>query len=333
MSKVTISEVAKAAGVSTMTVSRVVNQKGATGQRTEEKVLKAIASLGYRPSKIARSLTTNKTNTIGLVIPDINNPFFPEIVAGAEEAAWKAGYSLVLYNSNENQERELEAVELLEDMRVDGIILACSRLPDNELLEKIESHSAVVLINRFLTAPKVATVSVDYTYGAMLAVNHLLTSGHEHIGFVGGTEESHSTQAHRTGFITALETRNLDANPRYMVYSQPNESAIQEAVMGLLERQPEITALTCYNDMAAIGALQAALELGRRVPEDLAIIGNDNIRMASLINPSLTTIGISKHDIGSNALELLLASMSGEVTDKHLLFKPKLIVRQSAPNI
>jgi len=134
----------------------------------------------------------------------------------------------------------------------------------------------------------------------------------EHIGFVGGTEDSHSTQAHRTGFITALETRNLEADPNYIIYSQPNERAIQEAVIGLLKQQPEITALTCYNDMAAIGALQAAIEVGRRVPEDLAIIGNDNIR--------------------SNALELLLASMSGELTDKHLLFKPKLIVRESAPS-
>lgn len=331
MSRVTISEVAKEAGVSTMTVSRVVNGKGSISPKTEAQVRRAIETLGYRPSRVARSLTTDKTNTLGLIIPDIGNPFYPEIMAGAEEAAWRAGYSLILYNSNEQAQREKEALELLEDMRVDGLILASSRLPEDDLFAALQRHRAVVLINRFITAPKVASVRVDDAYGTMLAVNHLWTTGHQHIGFVGGPESAYSTQARRSGFITAFETRGLEVEPRYIVYSQPQERAGKETVKRLLCDRPELTALICYNDLVAIGALQAAFELGKRVPKDLSIVGCDDIRMASLVNPSLTTLGVSNGLLGVRAIELLLALMKGEAEEKHLWLKPKLIVRQSAP--
>lgn len=331
MSKTTISEVAKAAGVSSMTVSRVVNQKGAISPRTEQKVRQAIDRLGYRPSKIARSLSTKKTQTFGLIVADIGNPFWAEVVAGAEEAARHQGYSLILCNSNEDADREREALELLEDMQVDGVLVAGSRLADDDLLDALGQHAAVVLINRFLTLPTVASVRMDDSYGTMLAVNHLLRNGHKHIAYAGGPEKAYSTRARRHGFTSALETRQLEVNPNYLAYSQPQEHAGRTVVSRLLTEQPQLTALVCYNDLVAIGALQAAFELGRRVPEDLAIIGCDDIRMASLTNPSLTTLGVSKTLLGQRAVELLLALMQGAVSDRHLWLKPELIVRQSAP--
>jgi LacI family transcriptional regulator len=330
MAKVTILDVASASGVSAMTVSRVLNDKGSIRPETRERVEAAIARLGYRPSKVARSLITNKTQTLGMVVPDIGNPFFPEIVAGAEEAAWQSGYSLVLCNTNENPSREKSVLDMLEDARVDGVILASSRLSDDLLHPYLLQHSRVVLVNRYSTAPNVGTVCVEDAHGTMRAVHHLLGTGKKTIAFIAGPENSRSAQARRKGFVTAFETSGRTLRSELIVPSQPLEGAGYTATKALLAATPEIDALLCYNDLVAIGALQALRELGRRVPEDVAVVGCDNIRLASLMTPSLTTLGVDKRYLGEAAVTMLLRLIGGELNDRHITVKPELIIRESA---
>lgn len=330
MAKVTISDVASASGVSAMTVSRVLNGKNSIRPETRARVEATIARLGYRPSKVARSLITNKTQTLGIVVPDIGNPFFPEIVAGVEEAAWQAGYSLLLCNTNEHPTREKRVLEMLEDARVDGLILASSRLSDDLLHPYLVQHQATVLINRYSTAPKVGTVRVDDVYGTMRAVHHLFDGGKQSIAFIAGPENSHSGQARRQGFVTAFETSGRTLREELIVPSQPLEGAGYSAARTLLTDAPEIDALLCYNDLVAIGALQALRELGKRVPQDIAVIGCDNIRLASLTSPSLTSLGVDKRQLGEAAVTILLRLIGGELGDRHISVKPELILRESA---
>ena len=313
-----------------MTVSRVLNGKGSIRPATRQKVLEAIARLGYRPSRVARSLTTRTSYTLGMVLPDIGNPFFPEIVAGVEQAAWQAGYSLMLCNSSEDPERERQALERLEDAHVDGVVLCSSRQEPELLYRYLQGPAPLVLVNRYLTAPRVASILVDDAYGTMCAVHHLFRTGHSAIAFVAGPEHSHSGQERRRGFVTAFETSGRMLSEDCIVACQPQEQAGYDSSKALLSADPKLTALLCYNDLVAIGALQAAQELGKRVPEDVAIIGCDNIRMASLTHPPLTTLEVDKAALGQQALQLLLELIQGK-PPRHVRLKPQLIVRQSAP--
>jgi LacI family transcriptional regulator len=330
MAKVTIVDVATASGVSAMTVSRVLNDKGGIRPETRARVEAAIEKLGYRPSKVARSLITNKTQTLGMVVPDIGNPFYPEIVAGAEEAAWQAGYSLMLCNTNESPEREARVLEMLEGARADGVILASSRLADDRLHPYLTQHSATVLINRYSTAPKVGTVRVDDAYGAMRAVHHLFAQGRKGIAFLAGPENSHSGQLRRQGFVSAFEMNARAVPQERIVACQPLEQAGYRTAKALLSTHPAIDALICYNDLVAIGALYALRELDRRVPEDVAVIGCDDIRLASLTTPRLTTLGVDKRQLGEAAVSILLQLINGKTVDRHLTVKPELIIRESA---
>lgn len=330
MARVTIADVARASGVSAMTVSRVLNDRPGIRPETRARVEAAIRALGYRPSRVARSLITDRTETLGMVVPDIGNPFYPEIVAGAEEAAWQAGYSLMLCNTNENPEREARVLEMLEGARVDGVILASSRLGDDRLHPYLLQHAATVLINRYSTAPKVGSVRVDDTYGTMRAVHYLFSQGRQRIGFLAGPEASHSGRLRRQGFIAAFETSGRAVPYEWIIPCQPLEQAGYQAAKALLAAHPEIDGLLCYNDLVAIGALEALRELGRQVPDAVALIGCDDIRLASLTTPKLTTLGVDKRALGAAAVRILLRLIEGKSAERHLTIKPELIVRESA---
>ena len=331
MTRVTIHDVAKLAGVSAMTVSRVVNNKDDIRPETRARVQKAIDTLGYRPSKIARSLITQQTHTLGLVIPDITNPFFPEIVSGAEDAASQAGYSLMLFNTNENAEREQKALHMLEDASADGVIICSSRLPTNTLELLLRRHSAVVLVNRTTPDGLASSVRVDDALGSMRAVHHLRSGGRNTIGFLSGPQHSHSAKERHKGFVTALEMTGHEADERLIEPCFPNEAGGYDAALRLLARTPALDALVCYNDLVAIGALRALTEKNKRVPDDVALIGCDDIRMASLTQPTLTTLGINKHALGASSVNMLIQQIEHKQKPDALTLKPDLIIRQSAP--
>lgn len=331
MPRVTIADVAREASVSTMTVSRVINHKGEISQVTQERVQHAINKLDYRPNKLARSLTTRRTMTLGLLVPDITNPFFPEIVRGAEDTAEEQGYTLMLCNTGEDQAREAKTLRLLEDKQVDGVVLCSTRLPDDQLLPLIKRYPAAVLVNRSLRLTDFGVVQVDDAYGAMRAVHHLLSAGRRMIACLVGPLSSHSARKRIKGYTLALEATGRVADPALMRSCAPNEQGGYQGTKFLLEDHPEIDALVCYNDLMAIGALQVCSELGVHVPDDLSIVGCDDIRLASLVTPTLTSLRVSKYDIGANAVRMLLNKIEGRTIEKEMVLKPELIVRASAP--
>jgi DNA-binding LacI/PurR family transcriptional regulator len=325
-------DVAQAAGVSMMTVSRVVNNKDDVSPATRDRVLEVIQQLNYRPSSIARGLVTQRTGALGVVVPDIANPFFSSIVRIAEEEAYAKGYSVFLGNTNEEPERELAVLQSLEDNFVDGLILCSSRLEDDRLAEVLDRFPSAVLVFRDRKNADVGSITLDDVHGGEEAVRHLAASGHRNIGLISGPVVSMSTAGRLRGYQKALRQAGLPLNENWVRHCPPVVESGYEYGKELLQEYPEITALFCHNDLVAVGVLHACAELGRRVPEDLAVIGFDDIRLAALVTPSLTTLHVPRASIGTRAMKMLLSQMSsdnGSADDVHL--KPELIVRQSAP--
>jgi len=330
--RVTISDVAREAGVSLMTVSRVINGKAEISPSTRQHVLDVIERLGYRPSGIARGLATQRTGTIGLVVPDIANPFFSDVARGAEDRARAAGYHVFVCNADESPQRELSVLESLEEKRVDGLVLCSSRLQDDALRAALEHHPAAVLVNRRLAEGQVGTVMLADDTGAQSAVEHLLQSGHTAVGFLAGPLNSYSSRQRVIGYGTAFEAAGISHNRDWVRPCSYEVKGGRETARALLADHPELTALFCYNDLVAVGALQACAELGRQVPGDLAIVGFDDIPMAAVVTPALTTCRVPRYELGDQALKLLLDRINGCAEDcEEIVLYPTLVVRASAP--
>ena len=329
--RITIADVAREAGVSRQTVSRVLNGKGEIRASTRESVMRVIERLGYSPSGIARSLATNKTLTVGLVVPDITNPFFPEIARGVEDVARERGYEMFLCNSVEDPDREDDVLRALEDKRVDGTIICSSRLPDERLFPRLRQQRAAVLVNRLAPPDLAGTVRVDDAEGALRAVNHLLDSGRSVIGFLSGPPTSHSGRERAQGFKTALSAAGDGLDGTLVRPCSPNPEGGYEGAFELLSERTDLDGLVCYNDLVAVGALRACAESGLRVPIDVAVVGCDDIMVASLLSPALTTLRVPKYEIGASAARMLLDRIGGKRGENEVLLQPELVVRESAP--
>lgn len=329
MPRVTIDDVAKKAGVSNMTVSRVINNKGRISDNTKARVQSVINDLGYRPSTIARSLSTNQTLTIGFMLPDIANPFFPDVVRGAEDLAWKNGYSIILCNTDEDQRRETQTLEFFEEKRVDGLILCSPRLPDKELLPLIKKHKSAVLYNRASLGQNTSSMQIDEDYGMTQVVEHLHSLGHKNIGFLTGPSHSDAGKKRVQAFKRALEIYSIDCDPAWLIPCAPDVQDAAERSEQLLESHKNLDALVCYNDVVAMGAIQTCRKLKRKIPDDIAITGVDDVQVAKLLHPSLTTLAVSKYDIGAKAVEMLLAQLNQKLEPQSLMLRPKLVIRGS----
>jgi LacI family transcriptional regulator len=330
MARVTIADVAREAGVSLMTVSRAVNDKEGLSEATRVRILRIVDKLGYRPNTIARGLVTKRTGTLGLVVPDNANPFFSELARGVEHAAYAEDYNVFLCNTEEDKDRELAVLQSLSEKLVDGIIVCSSRLPDDDLEDALKYHESSVLINRILPG-KNAAIYVDDIKGGHMAVNHLIENGHRAIGFLAGPTNSFSGQQRAKGYRNALDAAGLPHNPDKVKHCLPMVEVGQETARILITNNPEITALFCYNDLVAVGALKACADLGFKVPEDIAIVGFDDIMLASLVTPPLTTCRVPRYEIGVQAAQMLLAQVDGQPTNIDKLIEPELIIRASAP--
>ncbi len=330
--RINISDVAREAGVSPQTVSRALNNKSEISAETRERILAIVERLGYRPNTLARGLVTQKTSTLGLVVPDIANPFFSEVARGAEDAAHEAGYSLLLCNTKEDPTRELEVLRTLEAQRVDGIVLCSSRLSEDELGMMLARLPAVVLVNRESFGSGLKSVCIDDEAGALCATQHLLLSQRRVIGFLAGPPASYSSRKRARGYQRALSEAGTTADPDLFLTCEPHLEGGRQAARQLLARWPGLDALLCYNDLVAVGALQACASLGRHVPEDIAVVGFDDILLAGLITPSLTTLRSDKGALGAEAVLLLLRAAAGcAASCENVVLQPELIVRASAP--
>ena len=329
---VTIKDVAEEAGVSCQTVSRAVNNKGEISAETRERVLGVVRELGYRPSSIARGLKTDRTLTIGLVVPDIANPFFAEVARGVSEVAHEAGYGVVLCNTDENAEREWAILRMLETHRVDGLVLVSSRLSDEKLEDATQRWRPVVLVNRLQTRSPagVGFVLVNDADAAAKAVHHLVEREHRAIGFLGGFPESRSGLERRRGYTLAMHGAGLPTSPRWYVSCAPTVDGGRQAAQQLLADCPELTALLAYNDLVAVGAEQACRFLRRPIPESCALVGWDDIIFASYVSPPLTTLRMPKYQMGEKAMLLLSDLMLNDSSTPEIArLDAELVVRES----
>jgi LacI family transcriptional regulator len=334
MPRTTISDVAKEAGVSTMTVSRVLNGRGEISQETRERVQQVIDNLGYRPSSVARNLKTQRTHTIGLIVPDITNPFFPEVVRGAEDQASEEGFAIILCNTIRNGDRERKALELLQDKRVDGLISCSSSLPDEELIPLLKQQEAVVLFDRIVDKAIAGSVRIDDVYGGISATNHLLKIGRRSLGLLAGPKYYGGSERRRYGFRAALELQGMHVDPKQEIDCEPDEQGGYDATKILFQRHQKLDGIFCFNDLVALGTLCALGELGAAVPDQVAVIGFDDLRLASLATPQLTTLHVDKLDLGRSMVRVLLERIRGDIQiEDECIIRPKLIIRESAPNI
>ncbi|MEU9447765.1 LacI family DNA-binding transcriptional regulator [Streptomyces sp. NPDC048277] len=323
--RVTIDDVAEAAGVSRQTVSRALNDKGEIGVSTKQRVLDAALALGYRPSRFARGLVRQDTFSVGLVIPDLLNPFFTEVAAAALDAARARGWHVVVYDTGDRVEEERGTLEVIAS-QVDAVVGYLS-LPEDEIA-RLTRGLPVVLVDRKHRTERFSSIRIDGEAGVRAAIRHLAEAGHRHIGMLEHAERPGPSIKHEW-FVGAMSTCGLDAGAvaRADQSVEGGERALQE----LLALHPELTAVFTFNDIIAIGALRAARRLGRQVPRDLAVIGFDGLRLGALVEPPLTTVALDTRGLGALAVEQAarLLTGTGPLRPDELTVGAELRVRES----
>lgn len=327
--KVTLAHVAEAAGVSVMTVSRVVNDRPGVGEDTRARVRRAITALGYRPNIVARGLKAHRSRTIGLIVPDVTNPYFPSIVRGAEDVAIAHGYTLLLTNVIEDVEREVAALEAFEDRRVDGVIACSPRLSAERLDALLARHHAAVIVNRRSKPDVAGSVRLDHEHGMRQLVRHLLATGCRHLGVLAGPSDSHAGRERLLAIDLETREYGVAVPAERVIPGPPTVEGGQHATRTLLERDPAIDALVCFNDLVAAGALITLKELGIAVPERIAVTGYDDIEFARMFTPALTTMRAATYDLGRHAMTMLLERMEGRGHGVDIVLQPELVVRDS----
>lgn len=306
--RVTIDDVARIAKVSKQTVSRAINNKGDISPQTKSQILAIVKELGYRPSRMAQAMNTQRSYMVGFVIPDITNPFFSEVVRGVQDAAMAANYSVLLCNTDTDPDQEKAALEMMATQGVDGIIAFGFNGPEKEMARFADTFHPIVYINSPYQHKNVSRIMVKNDYGAQLAVDHFVESGHTHIGMISVNNEAQNAYTRREiGLRHAIEQHNLPFSDSNIVHTSPQLMGGYDGVKQLLAQQPEITAVFCYNDLIGLGAIRAANDLGKRIPQDLAIIGFDDVQLSRMNTPSLSSISVDKHALGSLALNRILA--------------------------
>jgi DNA-binding LacI/PurR family transcriptional regulator len=303
---VTIRDVANRAGVSTATVSRVLAGIGNPRPATAQRVIDAAAALDYRPSGVARSLRMKQTQTLGLIVTDIQNPFFPELVQAADTAARGLGYSILLGSAAYDEHRAMHYLRLMVDRRVDGLIIASSQVSDESLKWLLSSPVPAVIVNAEAGDLPVPIVTSDNAEGARLAVGHLVELGHHRIGFVRGPASYTADAPRAEGFRAACREAGLPPEATPEVMGDGLFEGGERAVSALLAAAPDLTAIACYNDITAIGVLRALRAARIRVPEQISVIGIDDIAAASWVVPALTTVAQQKAEMGRLAVERLV---------------------------
>jgi len=310
----TITDVARRANVSTATVSRVLSGGGGARDETRERVLAAARELGYRPSGVARSLRQRATRTIGLIVTDIENPFFPELVRTVEDAARAQGYAILLCNASDDPEREAGYLELLVDRWVDGVVVAASNLGVRHRQWLLAAPLPIVLVNSVDKAIDLPTIASDSIQGGRLAVEHLVGLGHARFGIITAGPRNLDAPDRLTGARTALRAVGIPAAAQHVAIEEPTVAGGQRAAAAILAADPEVTAIVAYNDLMAIGAMRGVRAGGRRVPDDISVVGFDDVSLSAFVDPPLTTIAQSTADMGRWAVEQLTKRLGRPAT-------------------
>ncbi|MGL5102110.1 MAG: substrate-binding domain-containing protein [Plesiomonas sp.] len=327
----TMKDVARLAGVSTSTVSHVINDSRFVSDEIRTRIMSAVETLNYSPSALARSLKVNQTHTIGMLVTTSNNPFFAEVVRGVEQSCYERGYQLVLCNTAGDPQRMSHSVDTLLQKRVDGILMMCS-----------ESHADISCL--FRRHPTVPLVMMDWgpqgaqadlirdnsEYGGYLATRHLLAQGHRQIAIITGPLDKHPSLGRLQGYLRALNEAGITPDPAYQVEGDFDFSGGLCGMTQLLSCNPRPTAVFCGNDVMAVGAYQVLHYAGLQVPEDMSVMGYDDIELARYLSPPLTTVHQPKEDLGQLAVDTLLARLHDRNRDPAvIMLEPSLVRRAS----
>jgi LacI family transcriptional regulator len=332
MTPTTMKRIAAELGVSTTTVSKVLNHHRDIGTATRQRVLAKVEELGYRPNAVARSLTLRRTHTLGVVIPDLMHSFFVEVVAGLEAAVSARGYGLLLCSSGEDPKKERSELEMLRARQVDGIVLASAHASNTDVLEKIAALGAFVMIDRDdhprLRCHRVLT---DDEEVGRLATGHLIDRGRRTIAHIAGPPIVHAKRR-AAGYRTAMRAHGLKLRPAWITRGGFMDADGYRAMKHLLTLRPRIDAVFAANDPAAIGAMRAIWEAGLRIPDDIAVVGAGDIAHGDLLRVPLTTVSWSKEELGRRAAELLLDQIGPHPGGPfhRVIIPPKLVARASS---
>jgi DNA-binding LacI/PurR family transcriptional regulator len=327
-----LKDVAQRAGVSVSTVSRVLTGSPLVNEETRVRVQQAIDALDYRPSRVARRLRgdTASARLLGLIVPDIQNPFFAELVRGVESEAQRHGYLVFLGNSDEDAAKERRYIDLMRAESVDGLLLPASSDSAQAVAELARQGLPVVCVDRRLPRASLDTVIADNVHGARIAVDHLLQLGHRRIGFVEGRPELSTSQERLRGYRQALEEHGVAFDPALVREGDSRQAGGREMTAELLRLEQPPTALLVGNNLMTLGALETIHVMGLRIPDDVAIVGYDDIPWALAFNPPLTVVRQPAYEIGQRAAELLLQRIADPKRSTSLvMLQPELVVRQS----
>ncbi|MED1512495.1 LacI family DNA-binding transcriptional regulator [Bacillus proteolyticus] len=326
--KPTIYSVAEEAGVSISTVSKVINRTGNISERTRRNVLQVMDELNYHPSVVASALTGKQTKIIGLLIPDISNPFFAEVARSIEDRSYELGFHVMICNTDNDAQKEKKYLSLLTRQRIDGLIIA-SAFRNASLLENmVKQDVPVSLIASEIYNLSVNTVTVDDYKGAYLATSYLLSLQHRKIAII--TEDAKSNQLRLRAFKDVMKEEGIIVSRDYVVKTKATIQSGYESAKQLLRLPERPTAIFACNDLLAIGVMKVAKEEGLNIPEDLSIIGFDNTVLSTTTTPMLTTIAQPMKQMGTRVVEMLVEEMKHpKLCKKRLLLTPELIIRQS----
>ncbi len=327
--RVTIYDIAKKSGVSPSTVSRALNGDPRISKETRKKILIVAEESHYLANRWKKNESFNKkSKVIALMVTDIANPFFPEIVHGVEDLAFEHGFSVSLWNTREDPKRERDYAETLKNSNIMGIILGASRLPDEQVTNIVKSGIHCVLINRIISG--IPCVVADYEFGAYQAVKYLLNLGHRKIAFLNGPSFAQTSLWREMGYIEAFHDNNLEVPKNLITFNPPVVEGGYVATLKLFNSDDRPTALFAYNDLVALGAMKAVREKNLLIPNDVSVMGYDDIFLSSYLDPPLSTVNQPKYMIGKLAMDFLLRVIHGERIPNNLIkLKPDLVIRSS----
>jgi len=328
-----IREVAKVAGVSTATVSRVINSTAPVDVATERRVRKAIERTGYYPNRHARMLSSGKSNTYGLIISDIANPFFPELVKSFERLAIEHDHEVLIANTDYHPERMEHCVRRMLEHNVAGVAIMTSEM-DPTLIQILSRRGIpIVFLDTGNIGRLISNISINYGHGIGMAIDHLITLKHHRIAFIQGPIELKSAAIRREAYIASLKRNGIEVSSNFVKTGNHGIDGGQRAMEELLALKPRPTAVMCSNDLTAIGALNAAQVAGLLVPHDFSVVGFDDIDLSSLTYPPLTTIRVSRVDIATRAFTSLYGAAHGGIERgiNHTI-DTELIIRKSTGN-
>lgn len=327
----TLKDVAKAAGVSIATVSRVLNNHEYVSEQTRHKVLSAVEALDYRPSRLAVGLRTGRSRIIGLIISDIGNPYFTSVVRGIEDVAYASGYSMILCNSDEDPEKEELYINVFLDSAISGAIIACANEESVSGGKLLQADIPIVAMDRRMINFDVDTVVTNNIQGAYDAVVHLIEQGHQRIGFIGGPLYTTTGKERWEGYKKALMENDLEAFPELIKEGDFKQTSGYKAACQFLDEEDPPSAMFVANNLMTLGALNAIHEKGLRIPSDIAIVGFDDLPWAQSLDPPLTAIEQPVYELGRTAANLLLKRITDlERPTVNISLDTKLIVRRSS---